>query len=134
MCSVKICKFFKNIWERLLLAFLRNIYQSLGGISYRQSDKLSPALPKKNFFEYHRYIYINRSSHPEVFLEKDVLKIAANLQNTCRNAISIKSQRNFTEITLRHRCSPVNLLHIFRIPFLKNTSGGLLLNRSYIVW
>ena len=34
---------------------------------------------------------------------------------------------NFIEITLRHRCSRVNLLHIFRTPFLKNISGGLLL-------
>ena len=32
------------------------------------------------------------------------------------------------EITLRHECSPVNLLHIFRTPFPKNTSGGLLLD------
>ena len=31
------------------------------------------------------------------------------------------------EITLRHRCSLVNLLHIFRTPFYKNTSGGLFL-------
>ena len=31
------------------------------------------------------------------------------------------------DTTLRHGCSPVNLLHIFRIPFLKNTSGRLLL-------
>ena len=31
------------------------------------------------------------------------------------------------EITLRHGCSPVNLLHIFRAPFSKNTSGPLLL-------
>ena len=29
------------------------------------------------------------------------------------------------EIRLRHGCSPVNLLHIFGIPFLKNTSGRL---------
>ena len=29
------------------------------------------------------------------------------------------------EIVLRHWCSPVNLLHIFRTPFLKNTSDGL---------
>ena len=28
---------------------------------------------------------------------------------------------------LRHRCSPVNLLHIFRTPFSINTSGWLLL-------
>ena len=33
----------------------------------------------------------------------------------------------FFEIALRHRCFPVNLLHIFRAPFLKNTSGWLLL-------
>ena len=32
---------------------------------------------------------------------------------------------NFIEIALLHGCSPVNLLHIFRTPFLKNTSGGL---------
>ena len=34
---------------------------------------------------------------------------------------------NFIEITLRHGCSPVNLLLIFRTPFPRNTSGGLLL-------
>ena len=31
------------------------------------------------------------------------------------------------EITLRHGCYPVSLLHIFRTPFYKNTSGWLLL-------
>ena len=31
------------------------------------------------------------------------------------------------EITLRHGCFPVNLLHIFKIHFPKNISGGLLL-------
>ena len=30
-------------------------------------------------------------------------------------------------IPLRHGCSPVNLLHVFRTPFLKNTSVWLLL-------
>ena len=39
-------------------------------------------------------------------------------------------QGSFTEITLRHGCSPVNLLHIFRTPFPRNTSGWLL---QYIV-
>ena len=33
----------------------------------------------------------------------------------------------FIEITLRHGCSPVDLLHIFRTTFLKNSSGWLLL-------
>ena len=44
-----------------------------------------------------------------------------------RNVISIKLLCNFTEIAFWHRCSPVSLLHIFRTPFAKNTSGGLLL-------
>ena len=34
---------------------------------------------------------------------------------------------NFIEIALQHGCSPVNLLHIFRTPFPKNTSEWLLL-------
>ena len=40
----------------------------------------------------------------------------------------IKIALHFIEITLRHECSSVNLLYIFRAPFYKNTSGGLLLN------
>ena len=41
--------------------------------------------------------------------------------------IVLNDLSNFIEITLGHGCSPVNLLHIFRIPFPKNTSGRLLL-------
>ena len=33
-------------------------------------------------------------------------------------------QNKFIEITLQHGCSPVNLLHIFRTAFSKNTSRG----------
>ena len=33
-------------------------------------------------------------------------------------------QSNFIEIALQHGRSPVNLLHNFRTPFPKNTSGG----------
>ena len=32
------------------------------------------------------------------------------------------------QIILLHGCSPVNVLHIFRTPFFKNTSGWLLLS------
>ena len=69
-----------------------------------------------------------RSSHPEVFLGKGVLKICSKFtgEHPCRSVISINLQSNFIEITLRHGCSFVNLLHIFRIPFTKNTSGWLL--------
>ena len=41
-------------------------------------------------------------------------------------------QSNFIEILLRHGCSPVNLLHIFRTPF-SNTSGRLLLQLVLIL-
>ena len=52
-------------------------------------------------------------------------------EHPCWSVISINLQRNFIEITLRHHgCSPVNLLHVFRTPFHKNTSGWLLLNLS----
>ena len=45
----------------------------------------------------------------------------------CRSVISLKLLCNFIEITLPNGCSPVNLLHILRTPFLKNTSEWLLL-------
>ena len=45
----------------------------------------------------------------------------------CWSAISIKLLCNFIQIVLRHGWSPVNCMHIFRKPFLKNTSGWLLL-------
>ena len=39
----------------------------------------------------------------------------------------VPKQSNFIEIALRHGCSPVNLLYIFKTPFPRNTSGWLLL-------
>ena len=51
-----------------------------------------------------------RSSPPEVFLRKGVLKICK--EPLCRGMISINLLCNFIEIALWHGCSPVNLLHI----------------------
>ena len=70
-----------------------------------------------------------RCSHPEVLLVKGVLKICSkfNGENPCRSVISINLRSNFIEITLQDVCSPLNLLHIFRTPFTKNTSERLLL-------
>ena len=67
-----------------------------------------------------------------MFLGKSVLKMCSKFtgEHTCRSAISIKLQRNFTEITRQHGCSPVNMLHIFRTPFTKSTSKWLLLQKS----
>ena len=70
-----------------------------------------------------------RSSHPEVFLGKGVLKICSKVtgEHLCQSTISIKLLCNFIKIELRHGCSSVNLLHNFRTPFLKSTYEGLLL-------
>ena len=46
-------------------------------------------------------------------------------------SVLIELQSNFIEIKLWHGCSPVNLLHIFRISFPKNTSGGLLQTNDF---
>ena len=60
-----------------------------------------------------------------MFLENGVLKICSKStgEHPCRSVVSIKLQSNFIKITLPHGCSPVNLLHIFRTAFPKNTSG-----------
>ena len=97
-----------------------------------------PSLSRKNYISGEAKMpmknYTYRGSCPEVFLEKGVLKICCKFtgEHSCRSAISIKLQSNYIEITLRHGCSPVNLLHLFRTPFLKNTSGRLLLHLKYI--
>ena len=67
-----------------------------------------------------------RSSFPEVFLGKGVLKICSKFtgKHPCRSVISVKLLCNF-EVGLRHGYPPVNL-HIFRAPLFKNTYGGLL--------
>ena len=63
-----------------------------------------------------------RSSRPEVFFRKGVLKICSKFtgEHSCRSLISINLQSNFIEITIWHGCSPVILLHIFRTPFLEH--------------
>ena len=65
-----------------------------------------------------------------VFFYKGVLKICSKPtgEHPCQSAISIKLLTFFIEIAIQHGCSSVNLLHGFRIPFPKNTSGRLLLN------
>ena len=83
----------------------------------------------KTFFTEHLSLATLRSNHPEVFLGKGLLKICSKFtgEHPCRIAISIKLLCNVSEIALRHGCSPVNLLHIFRTPFPRNTSEWLLL-------
>ena len=74
------------------------------------------------------HVYCFRSSFPEVFLWKGILKMCNKFttEHLCQSVISIKLLCNFIEIALWHGCSPVNLLHIFRTPLSKNTCGRLL--------
>ena len=70
-----------------------------------------------------------RSSRPEVFLKKGVLKICSKFlgEHPYRSIVSINFICNFIEIALRHGYSLANLLDIFRITFPKNTSRRLFL-------
>ena len=72
-------------------------------------------------------------SLPEVFWGKGVLKICSKYSGEwpCWSVISIKLLCNFIEIALRHGCSSINLLHIFRTTFYKNTFEGLLLDNLF---
>ena len=81
------------------------------------------------WIDFFKILENDRSSFPDVFLRKDVLKRCSKFiwEHQCRSVISRKLLWNFTEITLRDGCSPVNFRHIFRTPFYKNTNGGLLL-------
>ena len=74
------------------------------------------------------HVYCFRSSLPVVFSWKGILKMCnkCTTEHHCQSVISIKLLCDFIEIALWQGCSPVNLLHIFRTPFSKNTCGGLL--------
>ena len=58
-------------------------------------------------------------------------RFSENMQQICRRKpkpnCDFNLLCNFIEITLWYGCSPVNLLHIFKIHFPKNTPGRLLL-------
>ena len=73
------------------------------------------------------YAVQNQSSRG--VLKKGVLKICSKFtgEHLCGSVILIKLLCNFIEITLRHGCSPVNLLHNFKTPFPNSASGRLLL-------
>ena len=103
--------------------------QTLGTCTFIQPWSIWSWVRLTEFVDLNSY----RSSHPEVFLEKGVLNICSKFagEHPCRSAISINLLCNFIEIALRHGCSPANLLHIPRTPFLKTTSEWLLLYCSF---
>ena len=121
------------------LHFLRNVFLVKDVIL--SQIKLNEDLAKINNWAYwwkvrfsphvstQAYISHNntRSIRPEVLLRNGVLKIWSKYtgKHPCRSGTSIRLQSNFIEITLQYWCSPVNLLHILRTTFLKNTSGRM---------
>ena len=77
-----------------------------------------------------------KQSSTSVLIKKcSYKKVCSNCvgEQPCRSVISIKLLCNFIEITFWHRCSPVNLLHILRTAFSKNTSGVLFLNVALVI-
>ena len=96
-------------------------------LNYREIiEKLKKTIRNSNYSK--NYLCVTRP------LGKGVMKICSkfNAEQTCQSVISIKLLSNFIEITLRHGCSPVNLLHIFRTPFTENTFWRLLLYHDTI--
>ena len=62
--------------------------------------------------------FIQKQHFGGVLIKRD----SGNIQQICRRIFMAKF-----DFTLRHGCSPANLLHILRTYFPKNTSGGLVL-------
>ena len=91
------------------------------------------SLSATNFFEVVDKIYIIGTiwSNKNIFNQKQpsicvlVKRCSENMQQIYRMRPIPKCDFNKVETTLRHECSSVNLLHIIRTPFPKNTSGGL---------
>ena len=70
-----------------------------------------------------------RSSRPDVFWRKGVLKICSKFtgEQLCRSEISTKLQTTLLKSHFSMDVLLLNLVHIFKTPFLKSTSGWLLL-------
>ena len=83
-----------------------------------------------------RFVSNYRSSPSEVFLGKVVPKICSKFrwEHPCRNAISVKLQRNFIEIELRHGCFPVNCCIFSEDFFLRTPLGGCFWNERPWTW
>ena len=135
-------------WIDEMIWFFAWWYKLLGGYTQKWGDLLDQGTIKlgvshKSFHESRRLIewFLHADSDwiifglmtnllcifkkipPQVLLGKGVLKYAATLQKNSHDKVWFQN----IEITLQHGCSPVNLLHIFRTHFPKNTSQGLLL-------
>ena len=124
MCQINT---FRNIYSAQLLLLM--IVLQFKQVLLRKNTYKFICNKNENMFF---FVFLNvchfKNSPLVVFLAKYFLYIYIKFigKHPCPSVISIKLQSNFIEITLRHGCFPVNLMHIFRTPFSKNTSGWLL--------
>ena len=78
----------------------------------------------------------DRSSRPEVFYEKGVLRNFARFtgnhlcQSLFFNKVAGLRPATLLKKRLWHRCFPVNFAKFLITPFLQNTSGRLILNQT----
>ena len=74
-------------------------------------------------------VYCKQKQPPRGVFKK---RCSENMQQIYRGTPMPKCDFNFNfiEIALQHRCSPVNLLHIFKTPFSGYTSEWLLLCKA----
>ena len=76
--------------------------------------------------------YANLSVVPVLCNPSQITRVHSSHRQYCKTRYlqvieSNKLLCSVIEIALRHGCSPVNWLHIFRTPFLKKTTGRLVL-------
>ena len=111
-CLTKTNKWLDSIIKLHVLALLRNHF-SISTKKNKFSEAALQRFSSEEFYEDMHKIY-RKTPMP-------------------RNVISIKLQDNFQEIAHRYWCYLVNLLHIFRTPFYKNTYRGMLLMITFFL-
>ena len=115
--NITISAIFDNIFPKtstIEVIVIRYVLQKIGLESH-----YSPPL----------FIFLFRSFKIQKQPSRGVLRkrCPENMQEIYRRTPMSKCDFSKVALQFRHGCSPVNLLHIFRTSFLKNTSGGLLL-------
>ena len=100
-----------------------NIFCRPNFITVQEKNSLSPRIRTKILRDFPKISAIYKKSD---FCRFPTRKIPEIGMFFAVNLVALQS--NFIKITLWHGCSIVNLLHIFRTPFLTNTSGWLLLS------
>ena len=92
---------------------------------YFHFTRFTKRSPNGNWYD-KAYIMMVQNQPSRCVLRKRCSKNIQQIyrRTPCRSAISIKLQSKFIEMAIWHECSPINLLHNFRTPFLKNSFGG----------